>query len=69
MHSLHKNSLRRMLAALDDDQRRRLEAATSGVTSAQSRSRLTRYAAWRLLTESRRAELAIAAKLEALRHA
>ena len=67
MPSLHKTSLRQMLAALDDDQRKRLDAATSGVASAQSRPRLTRYVAWRLLTESRRAELAIARKLGAMR--
>lgn len=69
MPSLHKTSLRQMLAALDDDQRKRLAAAISGVTSAQSRHRLTRFSAWRLLTESRRTELAIARKLEGLRHA
>ena len=57
-----------MLAALDDDQRKRLDAATSGALSPQARGRLTRFVAWRLLTESRRAELRIAHKLEAARH-
>lgn len=70
MSSRHKHSLRQMLAALDDAQRQRLAAATDGrISSPQARQRLTRFAAWRLLTESRRAELAIARKLEAARHA
>lgn len=61
-------SLRNMLAALDGDQRKRLEAATAGVVAPQAHRPLTRYVAWRLLTESRRAELRIAHKLEAARH-
>lgn len=62
-------SVRNMTEALDGDQRKRLEAATAGVTAANSRLPLTRYVAWRLLTESRRAELAIARKLKEHRHA
>lgn len=70
MSSRNKHSLRQMIAALDDDQRRRLNAAVDDrVSSRQARTRLTQFVAWRLLTESRRAELAIARKLECLRHA
>lgn len=62
-------SIRNMLAALDGAQRKRLEAATAGVVTPEACRPLTRYVAWRLLTEPRRAELAIARKLEGLRHA
>lgn len=66
----NKASLRQMVAAIDDDQRRQLAAALDGrFSSPQARGRHARFVAWRILTASRRAELAIARKLEAMRHA